>query len=171
LGPRPARKPRVKKEKPQPQPQQEQQPVQHAPQQQAYNPPPVIASTKQESPNQLNVATKEMGRSSGSPDIDIIKTPCLITFFAKKFSGKSSTMRYVLHSLIKAGRFDYGFVISPTGIFNGDWDCILNMQKKLISMGQPKNAFLILDDCVGSVNFNSKFSTIYEMPTSNTTEF
>ena len=74
--------------------------------------------------------------------------------------------------LIKDGRFDYGMVVSPTGAFNGDWcripeqfryakfdECIINnlmdLQKQLIQMG-PKNAFLILDDCVGSANFNSK---------------
>jgi hypothetical protein len=32
----------------------------------------------------------------------------------------------------------------------------MDLQKQMIQMGTPKNAFLILDDCVGSVNFNSK---------------
>ncbi len=151
LGPKAARKPRVKKEK------------------------PVQKSAPGQAEQHPTITTKELEpvKQSDAPDIAKIKTPCLMTFFAKKFSGKSSTMRYVLHSLIKDGRFDYGVVISPTGIFNGDWDCIpeqyrhsefsediinnlLNLQKYFISIGQNKNAFLILDDCVGSVNFNSR---------------
>lgn len=70
----------------------------------------------------------EQSKSKQQPketnDIAKIETPCLMTIYSRKFGGKSTMMRYILHSLILDKRFDYGMVVSPTGIFNGDWDCI-----------------------------------------------
>ncbi len=107
------------------------------------------------------------------PDIKKIRTPSLMTFFCKSWGGKSTIMRYVLYSLIKDKRFDYVVVVSPTGCFNGDWSCIperyrhetfseelvnnlFKLQRKCIEMGVPKNCCLILDDCLGKVDFQSK---------------
>ncbi len=67
----------------------------------------------------MNKSKTDSKESNIPSDIKTIKTPCLITFFDKKFSGKSSLMRYILYSLCKDKRFDYGMVISSTS-WNGD---------------------------------------------------
>jgi hypothetical protein len=96
-----------------------------------------------------------------------LKTPALIGFYGKKFTGKSHLLKYIIRALCTTGRFDYGFVISTTA-FNGAYDWMPEgyvldhfMEDFVIRLlayqkaNSEKKAFLVLDDCIGSVKFNS----------------
>ena len=89
-------------------------------------------------------------------------------------SGKSNSIRYLVKSLYNAKKFDYCSVFSPT-YFSGDGSHnfldkkfihpryteekmikILHHQKKRVKEGKKSKLLLIFDDCIGSINFNSK---------------
>ena len=92
----------------------------------------------------------------------------LILFYGRTGCGKSSLMRHLIWLLsVREKRFNHGWVISPTA-FNGDYDWmpsdkvmpefsediieqILAFQKRCLKPG-----FLILDDCIGHINFGSQ---------------
>ena len=101
-----------------------------------------------------------------------LRCPHLATFIARRNSGKSHLQKYLLHCLAGAGKFSWVLVISPTK-FNGEWcsivgednvreawdeaeiERILEHQKACKMKGKPNPGLLILDDCLGSVHFQS----------------
>ena len=102
-----------------------------------------------------------------------LNTPCLAIMVARRGSGKSYLMRYLLYCMTKAKKFDAVILISPTAAFNGEYSGILpekniiakfsaeyiytllEAQKKIIAKGKINRICLILDDCLGSVKFNN----------------
>ena len=99
-------------------------------------------------------------------------TPHLATFIARRNSGKSHLQKYLLHCLAGAQKFAWVLVISPTK-FNQEWssivgdenvreswdekeiEAILEHQKACKIKGKANPGLLILDDCLGSVHFQS----------------
>jgi hypothetical protein len=92
---------------------------------------------------------------------------------AKKFSGKTYTLRHVIKNLVKKGQLNYGIVISSTAEATKDWigipeNCrfddwekgkaaIMNLiafQKNNIKEGKKAHAFIVLDDIIGLVKHN-----------------
>lgn len=108
-----------------------------------------------------------MYKKNSSPSfVEFIKTPAFILLCAEPESGKSYLIKYLMYKLSR--NFEYGIVFSSTDDLNKDYSYIqpnyiynnyneeylknfLRLQRKL-----KKPAFLILDDCVGSINMNSK---------------
>jgi hypothetical protein len=105
-----------------------------------------------------------------------LKWPHLACFVAKRNSGKSHLMKYLLYNEARRQSFKTVFVISPTS-FNGEWDILvgkknvsniysptwlenlLTAQSKLVKKKKPNEMLLILDDCVGSAKFNDEVMT------------
>lgn len=102
-------------------------------------------------------------------------TPSVFLCVARKYSGKSHLIKYILYNLIQQQKFDYGLIISPT-ISNGQWGVVpeeyqhdswsdevitrlINKQKAFAKQGQKVECFLVLDDVLGSVNLGSKLFT------------
>jgi hypothetical protein len=101
-----------------------------------------------------------------------LDTPHLAAFIARRNSGKSHLMKYLLHALTKGQKFAWVLVVTPTA-FTGEWseivgeanvreawneteiEKILNHQAACREKGKPNPGLLILDDCLGSVHFNS----------------
>jgi hypothetical protein len=101
-----------------------------------------------------------------------IRTPHLAAFIARRNSGKSHLMRYLLRELSAAARFSWIIVVTPTA-FTGEWADIvgpesvreswdeaeigrlLEHQKLCREKGKANPGLLILDDCLGSVHFSS----------------
>ena len=101
-----------------------------------------------------------------------IQCPHLATFIARRNSGKSHLQKYLLHCLATANKFAWVLVISPTK-FNQEWSSIvgeanvreawdegeieriLDHQKSCREKGKANPGLLILDDCLGSVHFQS----------------
>ena len=101
-----------------------------------------------------------------------IKTPCLMLFSAKRNSGKSHSITWLLYRLCR--RFQHIIVMSSTA-FNGHYaqylpkECIFpnfdedkinqlfERQKKILSeqKNKPENILLILDDVVSQTTFKS----------------
>lgn len=97
------------------------------------------------------------------------KIPFLTVCFGKVGSGKTSFIKYVCHQL--ESEFDYVLCISPTGFSdsynflpeecvkqNYSDDMVLDMmkyQKEKKKKQKLKNALLILDDILGSINIRS----------------
>ena len=106
----------------------------------------------------------------------ILKTPTLALFIARRNSGKSYLMRHLLHVLSKGKKFDWIYVISPTS-FNGEWSDIvgkknvtdtfnavwlerlMNAQAASIGKGRGSSGLIIMDDCLGSANFQEDIFT------------
>lgn len=103
-----------------------------------------------------------------------IETPAIFLFASAPRGGKSFFIRYLIYGLSKIGRFNHGLVFCPTA-FNGDYDFMpknyietrwnperlekfMDKQEKLVEeMGDnAPEAFVILDDCLGTANFNDK---------------
>lgn len=99
--------------------------------------------------------------------IDKIKTPSIIILSAGPGSGKSYTIKYLLYCLFKQKKLKYGVVFCPTNAMNNNYDYIdskfvypsfdeENLKKFLRFQKQHMQpAFIIFDDCIGSINFNS----------------
>lgn len=104
--------------------------------------------------------------------MDKIETPSLMLFFAKKFVGKTTLMRYLLYKFCQKKRFDFVIVVSPTGAMNGNWDCVpknklyksfdegkinamLDLLQEASERGEPLRACLVLDDVLGSVRLQA----------------
>ena len=101
--------------------------------------------------------------------LKLFKTPAIILLSAACGQGKSYMIKYLMHNLTqKTDNFDFGICISNTSAFTGEYDYIpkkyvhslyseklienlMNIQKKNLK----SRAFLILDDCLGQVNFNN----------------
>ena len=105
-----------------------------------------------------------------------ISTPNLSLFVARRSSGKTHLQKHLLYVLAKGGRFKWVLVITPTA-FNGEWsaivgeanvlpvfdpeqvDTLMQRQAELREDGIENDGLLILDDCLGSANFQSDLFT------------
>ena len=105
-----------------------------------------------------------------------ISTPNLSLFVARRNSGKTQLQKFLLYTLARAQRFKWVLVITPTA-FNGEWssivgeDAVLSVfdpeqvetlmqrQADLREDGIDNPGLLILDDCLGSANFQSDLFT------------
>lgn len=114
--------------------------------------------------------------------------PSIIMICARPRSGKSHAIKSIIYSACKQGRFNHGIVFCPSA-YNGDYDFMpqdhiygywdeevlkrfVQRQEALSSRDRPAPpAFVILDDLVGSVKWNSDFmkSTITRYRHFNTT--
>ena len=101
-----------------------------------------------------------------------IRTPHLAAFIARRNSGKSHLQKHLLHLLTKAKRFSWVRVVTPTA-FTHEWSDIvgeenvretwdeeeverlLDHQKECREKGKPNPGLLVLDDCLGTVQFQS----------------
>ena len=105
-----------------------------------------------------------------------ISTPNLSLFIARRNSGKSHLQKNLLYILAKGQRFKWVLVVTPTA-FNGEWsaivgednvlpvfdpeqiDRVMARQAELREDGIDNPGLLILDDCLGSANFQSDLFT------------
>lgn len=106
-----------------------------------------------------------------------IKLDTLSVFIAKRNSGKSYLMKHLLNTIVKKkNKINWIKVITPTK-FNGEWsnilgddnvydefdndliDDILYRQKELKNRNIKNSGLLILDDCLGSANFQNSLFT------------
>ena len=105
-----------------------------------------------------------------------ITTPHLGLFIARRSSGKTHLQKHLLYVLAKGGRFKWVLVISPTA-FNGEWasivgaenvlpvfdeaqvETLMQRQADLREDGVDNPGCLILDDCLGSANFQNDLFT------------
>jgi hypothetical protein len=105
-----------------------------------------------------------------------IKTPSLSLFIAKSKSGKSHLMKNILYTLARESKFSWVFVFSTTKFnnewcdivgdsnvsdeFNAEWlDDLLIKQSELIKKEKGKPGLIILDDMVGTANWQSNVMT------------
>lgn len=117
--------------------------------------------------------TKQVSKSKPF-DPTALSTPGMFLTIAKKYSGKTHLMKYIIGALARAKRFNYGIIVSgtaETGEWNivpkrqifSNWDDagskiekVITRQKQLQAEGKPlPSIFLVLDDIVGVVNANS----------------
>jgi hypothetical protein len=100
--------------------------------------------------------------------------PSIILLCASSKSGKSHEIKNIIYTACKQGRFSYGLVFSASA-FNSDysfmseeyvhgmWDkavlkrFIEGQKVQIQRYGAAKPAFLVLDDMVGSIKWNSDF--------------
>ena len=105
-----------------------------------------------------------------------ITTPHLALFVARRSSGKTHLQKHLAYVLAKGGRFKWILVITPTA-FNGEWSAIvgedavlpvfdpeqvetlMQRQADLRADGIDNPGLLVLDDCLGSANFQSDLLT------------
>ena len=108
-----------------------------------------------------------------------IKIGGLAVWCARRGSGKSTMMRYVVDKLLSGGQYEWVKVCCPTAHLNGDWNHVgakhiqtTNLEKYIEGLykrqadaksaaKRDKKPFtsrgvLILDDMVGAVGFNSR---------------
>ena len=106
----------------------------------------------------------------------VLTTPHLGLFIARRSSGKTHLQKHLAYVLAKGGRFKWILVITPTA-FNGEWSAIvgedavlpvfdpeqvetlMQRQAELREDGHDNPGLLILDDCLGSANFQSDLFT------------
>ena len=106
----------------------------------------------------------------------VLTTPHLALFVARRNSGKSHLAKWILYTLARAQRFKWVLVICPTA-FTGDWgsivgpenvlpvfdgeqvETLMQRQADLREDGIDNPGCLILDDCLGSANFQSDLFT------------
>ena len=103
----------------------------------------------------------------------MLRTPHLALFLARSNTGKSYLMRYLLYQLARAQRFSWITVISPTSVYNGEWDFVGTenvtdvFSEKWIfaimkAMGEHRKidptyeGLIILDDCLDAVKLDNK---------------
>ena len=104
--------------------------------------------------------------------LPIIKTPCLLTCYAKRNSGKSHLLKHLLKDCMKRKKFNWILIFSATK-FNGEWtdivgeksvyddfnpemvNALLENQAKLVKKKKAKPGLLLFDDMIGTTNFKS----------------
>lgn len=102
------------------------------------------------------------------------KIPSIIMIASPPASGKTVLIKYILCDLFKTKKLNYGIVFCPTS-FNDSYNFLpqkyvygqydenalkhlLNLQTEQIQkngMNNSKPAFVVFDDCIGSINFKS----------------
>lgn len=103
------------------------------------------------------------------------KTPSISILSAAPRSGKTFLIKDIIYKLASEGRIDHGLVFTGTA-FNRNFDYLpteivsgydeeklkrfLKYQKDMIEKGNPKDAFLILDDILGYINLYSPLWTM-----------
>ena len=106
----------------------------------------------------------------------VVTTSHLALFVARRNSGKTHLQKFLLYTLARAQRFKWVLVICPTA-FTGDWgsivgaenvlpvfdpeqvETLMQRQADLREDGIDNPGLLILDDCLGSANFQSELFT------------
>ena len=106
----------------------------------------------------------------------VIRPATLALFVARRNSGKSVLMAHLLAVLARASCFHWVAVVSPT-MHTGEWaaivgpenvreafdpewlDSVLERQAEARRKKKPNPGLLILDDCLGRVNFHSDIIT------------
>ncbi len=101
------------------------------------------------------------------------KTPNITLIDSPPASGKTNLVKYILQDLFKSDKLKYGIVFCPTN-FNGSYDFLnkkwvygvyeesalvnlINLQiSQIKECGKAKPAFIIWDDCIGTIDFNSQ---------------
>src|SRR5690349_7964346 len=66
-------------------------------------------------------------QSDTGEDVNIaekIQTPGIILVCAKKYSGKTVALKWIMEQLIEDHRFDWGYIFSETTDVNHEWDII-----------------------------------------------
>ena len=104
---------------------------------------------------------------------DLIHIPSINLINAPPGSGKSVLVKYLICDLHKNGKLEYGICICPTN-HNGEYSYLpdsyvhsvytdltvarlMKLQVEQIRrFGAARPAFIILDDCLGMVNFGCK---------------
>jgi len=100
----------------------------------------------------------------------------ILMVVARKNSGKTYLIKHLLHQAFKKKKYDWVICVTPTK-FNKDYtnlmgdknvfesfepdsiDAMLNAQEKLLSKRKGKQGLIILDDCLGSVDFSHRVFT------------
>jgi hypothetical protein len=93
-----------------------------------------------------------------------LKTPSITVLAAAPGGGKTHLIRWLICEWSRLGRFSYGWVFSPTA-FNGSYNWLPEANRSEVYTDKALQgiidhqktyrnpAFLILDDCMGSINF------------------
>ena len=107
------------------------------------------------------------------PDID---PNHIVMIVARKNSGKTHLIKHLLHQAFRQQKYDWCICITPTK-FNKEYtnilgdkfvfesfnpeqiDALLNNQEKLILKKRGNQGLIILDDCLGSVDFTHRVFT------------
>ena len=97
----------------------------------------------------------------------------LSLFVARRNSGKTHLMRHLLREMARGGSFHWVRVVTPTA-FNGEWAAVVgeagvvdrfdeayidSILERQAATGGRSRGLLILDDCLGSANFQSALFT------------
>src|SRR5687768_5992768 len=110
--------------------------------------------------------------------MDLPDKPEIQVFLGRPASGKSYYIKSQIHAMAKAGKFKFGLCICPTA-FNGDYDYLpkkwvwdeydesklekyvekLRERTKRVGKEHMPPNFVILDDLLGKINWNSRFWT------------
>jgi hypothetical protein len=101
-------------------------------------------------------------------------TPCVFLAIAKKYSGKSHLLQWIISEHIRAGQFDYGVVISATARSNGEWNVVpsrfiyAEYQPEIIQrvratqqQNPESRAFIVLDDCIGTLRVDDTIKSLF----------
>jgi hypothetical protein len=111
--------------------------------------------------------------SKNNQNVFEMQTPHLALFLARSNTGKSYLMRYLLHQLTKANRFNWVSVISPTAVYTKEWDFIgaenvtdtfnqkwvfdtMKIMGEIRKRDPTYEGLLILDDCLDAVKLDDK---------------
>lgn len=106
--------------------------------------------------------------------IEWFTLPCTFLIIAKRMSGKSHLLKWMMKQFNAMGSFDFGMIISATAEANHEWDIIpkefiisnyneqyvenfLALGKKKKKEGKKFNSFIIFDDFIGTVNLKTPF--------------
>ena len=105
-----------------------------------------------------------------------LKNSAIILMAASPRSGKTVLCEYIVYSCNEDKTFDYGIIFCPTSYINGSYAFFpknrlhskfdINMVKNVINIQvkqiqevgheKCKKAFILFDDCLGSMKFDSK---------------
>jgi hypothetical protein len=117
--------------------------------------------------------------NNSEPKLPNILPNDIVTIVARKNSGKTHMIKALIHQAFKKKHYKWVIVISPTA-FNGDYakiigknnvfssfdpesiDAMLNHQEALIKKNKGAQGVIIMDDCLGTVDFNHRvFSKLF----------
>ena len=120
-----------------------------------------------------------MAENKKEPKLPIILPNDILTLTARKNSGKTHMIKALIHLAFKKKYFKWVIIISPTA-FNGEYakligeknvfshfdpesiDAMLNYQESLIKKNRGTQGLIIMDDCLGSLDFNHRvFSKLF----------